>query len=401
MLMTRRGALAAAAALAIPGAARAADSAKFPFRVTRNRPWTVVAVEGAPPMPFLLDTGAGWYAITDKAAQDLKLTKVDHALAQGVVGRVDSAFYRVRRIMVGGVMEERDLYVSGLPNPLGGGLQGLVPAARVSVMGFDFDAQEISLTRSLTTPPDGYRALAMDLGVQLQGSADPLGVHARSTFAHDNLDLRPIVLAEFDGEPVKLLLDTGSDGGLTLLPAYVKKRGLWDHYARSVPAGMTTIAGQANARLVRAERLKLGNLVFANPVVTLGDPADADRTGGPLAAGIVGMEFLRRLNFIYDPVQRQVWIKPNSVIGDGYRYNRAGAEIEVVDGALRAVSVTEGGPAWRAGLRLGDQITGWRGSDGHEGLVWALTGAPGSTVEIQVSRAGKAELVSVTLEDRV
>jgi len=404
MLITRRGALAAGAALALPGAARALDSATFPFRVTRNRPWTVVAINGQePPLPFLLSTGSGWYAINESAAEALKLPRMDKGYLKTPVDRVDIPVYRIGRAKIGGVMEERDLYLAGLPDSRSfTTLKGIIPPTSASVMSFDFDKLEIGVSRRLTTKPEGYRPLPLELGVQLQGTADPLGVQARTEFSQANIDLTPTVVAEIDGEPVKLKLSTGYSGGLFLHASYVQAKGLWDRYPTRLSQRSLSPTGiSVESRLVRAERLKLGNIVFTKPIVQLADPQHAGHDVNGIEAGVVGMEFLRRLNLVYDPFSRLIWIKPNSAIADGYRYNRAGAEIEIVDGLLRAVSVNEGGPAYRAGLRLGDQITGWRGADGYDGLVWALTGAPGSTVEIQVSRAGKSELVAVTLADEI
>ena len=74
----------------------------------------------------------------------------------------------------------------------------------------------------------------------LFGSVDRFGGNSRSVEAQSMLDLRPIVTAEFDGEPVKLLVDTGASG-LLLFPDYVKKRGLWDHYPKAIPSALTSV----------------------------------------------------------------------------------------------------------------------------------------------------------------
>ncbi len=404
MNFTRRSALVAGAALTMPGAAWALDSATFPFRVTRNRPWTVVAINNQePPLPFLLSTGSGWYAISDSAAKSLKLPRADKSYLKSPVDRMDIPVYRIERAKIGGVMEERDIYLAGLPDGrVLDNLKGVIPPTSASVMSFDFDRLEIAVSRSLTAKPEGYRALPLELGVQLQGGADPLGAQARTEFSQANLDLTPTVVAELDGEPVKLKLSTGYSGGLFLHSSYVQAKGLWDHYPTHVaqqhlsPTGLTV-----NSRLVRAERLKLGGVVFQKPVVHLSDPQYAAHDVDGIEVGFVGMEFLRRFNLVYDPFSRLIWLKPNAAIADGYHYNRAGADVELVNGRLLITELSPGGPADRAGLKEGDVVTGWRGPDGYDGLVWALTGAPGSTVDIQVSRGGKAELVSVVLEDHL
>lgn len=400
-MVTRREMLAAAGLLA-PCAASAAESvAKFPFRVTRNTPWTAVHVNGKEPgLPFMLDTGASAFGILNSKARELALPRRGSTLAQATIGRTQVAAY-VADLVVGGAVRYDETFMFGLDRELPVDLQGLIPLTRFNAMAFDFDALEITVTRRTPERMDGYMPLETDPGEADEGSLDRLGAFTTSEAYQSVRDHRPVVAAEFDGQPVKLLIDTGAQGGLFLYPDYVKARGLWDHYPRPIESGIRTVAADGRARIVRAERFKLGRVVFANPLVLLGDPADSHHDGNSVADGVVGMEFLRRLNFLNDPKRGRLWIKPNKAIADGYRIDRTGADVQMVEGEGRVVFLREGGPADRGGLRLGDKITGWRGRDGIEGLAWAMRGAPGSKVEIQVEREGRPQMVAVTLEDPI
>jgi len=159
--------------------------------------------------------------------------------------------------------------------------------------------------------------------------------------------------------------------------------------------------GDVLGRFVRAEQLKLGRYLFQTPIVHLGNPADTGLDGSENVQGVIGMELLRRFNFINHPGRKRLYLKPSQAMQDVYRYDRAGLEIDAVEGALKVVWVRDGGPAAKAGLVKGDKVTGWRGKDGYYGLVWALTGAAGTKVEIQVERAGVQTLMPVVLEERV
>ncbi|HEX5379467.1 MAG TPA: aspartyl protease family protein [Phenylobacterium sp.] len=399
MKISRRAML-AAAGLTVPGIARADDGVVFPFAVTRNMPWAAVQLNGVDPaMPFLIDTGSSGFGILQAKAEELKLAKMGKALSQAAVGRANIAIYEASLVLGGAVRQSRTsiLGVPHLPRPM----LGLIPLPRIQLMAMDFDRREVLLINRLPDAMEGYQALEIDAGRGELGSANIMGAYATEQDARLGRDQRPVIDAEFDGELVKLMVDTGFGGGLHLNPDYVKKRGLWNRSAAFAPVRLGTVLGPVGARMIRAERLKIGRLVFANPIVSLGDPADSDLDGTRNVAGLIGMEFIRRVNLVVHPTRRRLWIKPNSAITDGYRYDRAGADVEIIDKAARIAGLAPGSPADRAGLRAGDKVTGWRGRDGIEGLSWALKGAPGSKVEIQIERNGKTELVAVVLEERI
>ncbi|MDO8800135.1 aspartyl protease family protein [Phenylobacterium sp.] len=345
----------------------------------------------------MIDTGSGGFAILESKALELALRRYGKGLAQAAVGRIDVQMYGAS-VTLGGAVGETWVPVAGL-NYLPQPMQGLIPLARFRVMGMDFDAGQVLIASRMPKDLSGYEALNLDAGRGADGSLDRMGAYTNDDNNKLIKDHRPVIDAEFNGERIKLMVDTGSAGGLYLFPDYVKRKGLWDSFKLHQQGSIRTVAQAADVRVVRAERLKFGKLVFANPIVTLGDPADSDRDGSRTEAGLIGMELLRRLNFISDPQRRKLWVRPNGAIGDGYRYDRAGAEVALADGAARVVQLNPGSAADRAGLKLGDKVTGWRGKDGLNGLSWALKGAPGSTVEIQVERNGQSQMVPVVLEE--
>lgn len=374
---------------------------KFPFRMTRNRAWSLVQFEGrGEPLPFMLDTGSSMFAILDDQARALKLPVGDRLKGRSAGRRVDLSYYR-SRLVVGGALREDDADIIGLPGLLPAGLKGIIPATRFGAMAFDFDAQEVTITRRFSGLP-GYHGLDVDSGAgALSGSMDRFGDHSRNEMFEGLRDQRPVVEAELDGRRLKVMIDTGVPFGLYLTPEHVKREGLWNAEGASGVETMPSLVGTLAYRLKRLSRMKLGNVVFERPIAALGDPAVATPSAGRAYDVVVGMEFLRRLNFVHDPQGRRFWLKPNGAVGDGYRYDRAGMSLEFQDGAWRVVTLRPGGPAQRAGLRLGDQISGWRGRDGIEGLIWALSGAPGTRVEVQVTRDGRPELLGVVLVDLV
>jgi predicted aspartyl protease len=376
------------------------DPVTYPFAVTGGMAWAAVQLNSKnPPLPFLIDTGAGGFAVLRSTAEALKLSYYGKATIQSAVGRTQASFFGAS-VTLGGVVREPWLALAGI-DVLPDQMQGLIPLARFRVMGMDFDRREVLISSHMPRDPEGYHSLDLDAGRGVSGSVDRLGAYTNDDNNQLLKDHRPVIDVELNGEPVKLMVDTGSSGGVFLYPDYVKRKGLWDQFPRYIAVNIQTIAGQAAARIVRAERLKVGRFVFANPPVMLGDPADSGRDGVNTEAGLIGMEYVRRLNFISDPQRRKLWIRPNGSTADGYRYDRAGVEIAKVGDVDQVVALAPGSPADRAGLRLGDRVRGWRGGDTAAGLSWSLMGAPGSVVELQVERGGQVSALAIVLEERI
>lgn len=382
--------MSAAAGLGLGSPALATESLSFPFRMLRGRPWTSIAINGqAGAHAFLISSSSNSYAISTAKAEALKLPRITTTERQAAVGRVDMPIFRADSVIVGGALRERETYFGGVSDEFLDGFTGILPTARYLVFGLDYDSQAVTVANKLDADPEGFARLDIEMPAERVTGLNRLGNAAHMPVDQAQLSIRPIVVAELDGQPIRLLLDTATDAGLFLYPDTVRRRGLWDHYKAPRPAAFVTAAGLADARLVRAERLKIANVVFQTPVIMLGNPKDANRDGVGIAEGIVGMEFLRRLNFTFDRQKRRVWLRPNKAIGDGYRYDRAGLGVQPVGAAALVTFVAADGPASRAGLREGDRIIAWRGRESLTGLAWALRGAPGSAFDLEADRAGQ------------
>ncbi len=401
MQLDRRALLALLGAAGVAGRAQAAASAEFPFRVTRNQPWAAVTINDKDPLAFVIDTGSNIFGVTPQAATSLALPRATSGVARGLVGRTDVAVYLANTVVIGGGVKEHDVAIVGLDVGSYDLISGIIPIAKFGVMGLDFDRQMMLVAKSLDGAPEGYDAFPTFVGGENFGSVSRLGAADPDREARSRFDYRPVIEVELDGEKLKLMVDTGAQASILLRPSYVRSKGLWDHYARSTQTSIRTIARSMRVRVARAEQLKIGRFIFQTPLVTLSDPAAAGDDGNDDVQGVIGMELIRRFNLINHPGRQRLYLKPSQALQDIYRYDRAGLEVDALDGMLKVVWVREGGPAAKAGLVRGDKVTGWRGKDGYYGLVWALTGPAGAKVEIQVERNGAQTLIPVTLEETV
>ena len=84
------------------------------------------------------------------------------------------------------------------------------------------------------------------------------------------------------------------------------------------------------------------------------------------------------------------------------RYYGLGISINVIDGNITVMSIFEGSPAYRSGLRRGDviaRITGQNAKDmTSDDAVRLLRGPKGTAVDISIRRTGYDELIDLTVE---
>ena len=84
------------------------------------------------------------------------------------------------------------------------------------------------------------------------------------------------------------------------------------------------------------------------------------------------------------------------------RYYGLGISINVIDGDITVMSIFEGSPAYRSGLRRGDviaRITGQNAKDmTSDDAVRLLRGPKGTAVDISIRRTGYDELIDLTVE---
>ena len=405
MAVSRRKVLSFAAALGLCGEAAAAEGpGSFPFRVTRNRPWTVAFFDRSKePHPVLIDTGSNLFAINPKVAASAGLRRVAKGQVQTLIGRADVPIYQANEVLIANTVRERDVYLAGVVLDGADTVSGMIPAPMNGVTAFDFDALTVTMSGIHVPDLSGYARLPYVAtgSSAVSGSVDRMGEMSAQDDTRAVLDLRPTVEVELDGRMVPFLVDTGCSDALVLSPEYVKANGLWEHHAGAVETKMRTLVDTVAVKVARADSLKIGPVRFLHPIITIPDPNHGGSDAFSRYGGIVGMELLRRLNLVADPFARRLWVKPNAAIIDVYRYDRAGADIDVVDGVLRVTWLAEGGPAARAGLKLSDRVSGWAGPDSYHGLLWALKGAPGATVRIQVERDGGPQVIEIKLEELI
>ncbi len=411
------GAAAGFGALGLPfGASAGLERAEVPFAVTRNHIWTGVTLDEHGPYPFLIDTGGVWYMVDPDVAAKASLAPTGELFKiHTAAGLTEQPVYRLAHIAIANKIADYNVTVVGLRQDRNDITVGLMPLSETLATTLDFDTKTMIVERNLRSIPDDFQSFDLINARGWSGDYRRTGVPGDEGGAgdHDATHLRrtlmtrqPIIEGKLDGQPIRLMIDSGEAEGLLVFPSYVRLQNLWGHYSKSVPTVNRGLNRDVDARIVRPERLSLGRFAFDRPIIQLADPkssGDAYR----LADGVIGVETLRRLNFINDPSRRIAAFRPSKAFDDVWRYDRAGMSIERIDKTIQITAVDEDGPAWKSGLRKGDVVTGWAGGETpagaspYFGLLWALQGKAGSRLGIQIDNGGKPTMVGVTLEERI
>jgi hypothetical protein len=169
----------------------------------------------------------------------------------------------------------------------------------------------------------------------------------------------PIVKGELDGVATRFTIDTGSRSSLLLRGPFVEANNLRDRYAPKVEA-VTGWGGGGPVRsqVTRARLLKLGAVEVHNPVTLLSLQRAGLLAAGSSDAGLVGAGVLKQFNVTFDYSRRQLIFERGRDYRKPDTYDRAGMWMsQSADGEYFEVfDVVAGGPASKAGLKVGDRI---------------------------------------------
>jgi hypothetical protein len=288
------------AALASPARAAAGDKI-IPLNLDSGVPTIPVTMNGKGPYPFVMATGQLYAVIRQSLAQELELPS--HAAPPvgiyTVRGRVALALYQAKLFNLGGVWPIRDVQMMGRPLP--DNLGGVFPFLSIQMSSFDFDARQMRVHGSRAAPPEGAVKHAI-----LQRE----GIRA--------IREEPKIRVLYGGKTLRLLVNTGAAGALTLYPDAVKRLGLWDRYPTAPASSDEDIDGRSTtSRDVVGDPLELGGYVFDQPRVRMMSP-DTARDDWIDYDGVIGMELLRRFRVTFDPVKQNVWFAPNAHAGEPF-----------------------------------------------------------------------------------
>ncbi|HKW02972.1 MAG TPA: retropepsin-like aspartic protease [Vicinamibacterales bacterium] len=304
-------ALTAAAAIALTvtpaGGQNAAPSPSpipVPVEVASNVFFARVTVNGVGPFWFTVDTGATLTVIDPSAAARAKLAVQDAGRRGNVgiaAGDMTMATTTGARINVAGlpIFAPPTLYVVAVQNNaayFGHAIDGVLGTDFLSphIVALDYGAGRVSVLPPARTEPAVRQGAAVTF--TLEG----------------NVLVAPATITLPDGERVtaRLLIDTGSNGALTLTSPFVRRHDLTARFpSRQQQNAAVGINGTVFSPVVALTSVAFGDAAIARPNAAL-STATAGLDASTDFDGIIGAELLRQFTVTIDYPRRRLIFSP-------------------------------------------------------------------------------------------
>ncbi|HEY2954185.1 MAG TPA: aspartyl protease family protein [Candidatus Eisenbacteria bacterium] len=374
-----------------------AHSVEVPFQLVSNKPFLDVQVGGTP-MRFLFDTGSPGMLIDRERAKRVGLQLEGKFQTGGAgAGTLEQAFVRNVDFAIDALHAPGTSFavapLDGSSPAEGCELSGLVgyDLACRFVVNVDYEARRF---RFFDPAHWSYRG---------KGAAAPYSL------IYGGLMVVAVTVALPGGDSLSghFLVDTGVRNCLTINRPFAEKHRL----AARLPAGPEGavgygLGGETRGRVTRAPALRIGGLVFRDPILVL----SLDKSGALASVdfdGIIGGDLLRRCNVIFDHPRQRMILEPNDAFATPFDYDMSGTFLLARGEDFKRFEVWRllaNSPATEAGLAEGDVITSVDGKPAAkltlEEVRRALR-AGEREVELEIERGGRSFTVRLKLRRMV
>jgi hypothetical protein len=206
----------------------------------------------------------------------------------------------------------------------------------------------------------------------------------------------------------KLLLDSGA--GLTLLMHTYNDSSSIDLPVQTVPTLIANgLGGSMTGSVGRTQNVELAGKTLSG-VITYFQPLDTlGLTFLNSREGIMGNRMLKRFNVVINYTAQKVWFRPmGKRWKEKFVYDRSGISVIAGGPNLRTYTIANiipGSPAERAGIQVGDRITGINGKPiaffSLDGILSRFEGRVGRKIRLRFRRSGEYFNVQFRLEDLI
>lgn len=322
---------------------------------------------------FILDTGSGGISLDSMTTQRLKMTtELSDRTIRGIAG----------------IRQVRFAYNQQLR----------LPQLTVDSLNFHINDYEV-LTSSYGEKIDGimgYAFLSRYI-VKIDYDSLKIFVYSRGTFKYPRggFLLRPLLVnlpvmttsIRDDAEILsRFYFDTGAGMCLLLSSDFVKDSAFINPKRKWFATQAEGLGGKAAMRQGVIKQIKIGPYKFRNvPTYIFEDEYNV--TSYPYLGGLIGNDLLRRFNLIINYDRRDLYLVPNSHIGEPFDYSYTGLGMYVIDGEIRIIDVMPGSPAEIAGFKPGDVVLAIENNFSSNIQAYkALLQTPGGKLKVLVLR---------------
>lgn len=369
---------------------RGGAGAWVPIELNRSHAFVDVVVNGADPIPFLLDTGAGATVIDLATATRLGLPLRGGVEARGAgESSVEASLLPNARVGVAGAtLEDIGLVampLSDLAPKLGRPLHGVLGYDVLCRLVFEIDYAGSRL-RVHDPTTFAYSGAGCSIPIVIEGNHP----HVEATITLGERVLRD-----------RFLLDTGADLALALTSPFVRRHGLLDAIKDRLGRYGGGVGGEVENDLGRLDRIVFADFAFRRPLALLAR-SEKGALASPDVAGIVGGQLLRRFSVVIDYPRLRLVLEPNGDYALPFEHDMAGLDLVTDEGGFVVERVVAGSPAELAGLAAGDRIVAVSGVLAKGLRLAAVRDAwerEGEIVSLTVER-GAGERVEISLTTR-
>ncbi len=358
-----------------------------------------VKLNGATPLTFVLDTGAGAISALDKTVADsmgLDLTMVFRG--PGGAGADTIEVYSADSLtiaMPGLSFADRTIFTLPLHRMdphWGKRKDGLVGGDLLStlVTRIDYENERIDFHEAASYEYKG------------PGETIPVEVIGSTIFVRAEV----LLYGKDEAVPAYFLVDTGVRLSILNTP-FSKMHGLPAQSPKTT-TGVTGygIGGVSRGIVGRVRGIRMGSILIEDPVVDF-----SIDEGGALAdtsfSGIIGADFLCRFHVVFDYSRSRMTLEKNKSYGDPFVFDMSGIRF-IMEGdrfdALKVFSLFEPSPAAEAGLREGDivkKIDGRDASSFNRETLREYLERDGKEVRFEIERGEETKKISFRLRTLV
>jgi Aspartyl protease/PDZ domain len=336
-------------------------------------------INGQGPFDAIFDTGSG-NLMTASLAKRLGLKLEGAATINAGGGLVPSKVVKVDTVNIGGLRMSDQLFAV-VDVPVTQGQDGIFVGDLLLQnlpIRVDFEKQEITFYSKQ--------------GFEYSGNGTAVPIHSK--------DGALLAEATVDGLDGLFGIDTGDMYSLSLYAPFVTRHRLVQHYGAKIQGYAGEGYGGADRGFfTRADTLLLGHAEVIRPITVLSTDSLGAQSSTTIA-GNIGLHVLRQFTLTFDGPHGKMYLEKNANYGKPDIFNRAGLMLNYEPDHLKIMTVVQGSPGARAGLKEQDVITeidGKRPTD--DTMQSAFTQPVGTVLHLTVRHDLKTRAVSLILKD--
>jgi hypothetical protein len=375
--------------------AQSERSVRVPFAYVSRCVLVKVSINGAPPVDFILDTGAELSLLDRDFAYGLGLRPEGESQVQGVAASASTQFVKLGAITLAGEHGGATLKdFRAVVLDLAESQQYVLWRKTAGILGADF------LSRFVVTIDYDAQTVTLDDPAQFTyagaGAAVPFELYS-------GVPLVDLTLNQ--GCSGKFLVDVGNAFQFVVHGSAVRSCQMLSNLKRrDIEASGGGIGGGFVSSMCRLDSVRIGPFSLPEPIAALTLTRDGGMANHDLA-GNIGNSVLERFRCTFDYAHRVLYLEPGSRFAEREHVSRFGAILVRNGSSVYAGGILRGSGAYVAGLKWFDQIVAVDGKPlenwTREEIDRVLTDGPAGAVHSITFRdlVDEEHTVEVTLTD--